>query len=726
MARMVSNEQSLFERTLYSGGEMIHGGKIQPILLKDGVTFCYVTYEAGRRVAYKVDPRLNKKIPLFDVDRLLAALNGALGHDLPPGDLPFGEFGFIDEDQSVVFALEDQIFTLHLDDYQLSKEPTPPAPPEEELSKATPQSFPWILGENIMEEASPDGRWFLGLQDHNVYIRPIGGGQRIMLTSDGREELAWDTFGAKWSLDSSMVALKLIDLHAMTPIPIVHWLKPLEDVETMRWARPGQPIWKNDLYVLKIPGGERIKISLGDSTAPYLNIVGWLPTELIFALMDREYKSLQLMAADIQTGRVRTILVERQPNFHNYDVIGALPVTPLSDGQHFLWLSERDGFNHIYLYDIDGTLINQLTRGEFSVFNITAVDEGNGWIYFLAMGVDHPYDIRLYRVRFDGCEFTCLTDISGSREIIFGPTKEFFLDIHSDINRPMRTDMRKVDGTFLQTLETSDISQLISELHYTFPEEFWSIALDGETPLRGVLYKPFDFDPEKKYPVIEYIYGGPHTFDVPVSCFGFPLLEALAQAGFIVFVVDCRGTIGRGKKFQDVCYRRVGLFELEEHISVLHQLAHDRSYMDLSRVGIFGLSHGGFMTLRAMFSQPDVYHVGVATCPPYGLEDMAWLYTERFSNLPENNMENYKATSCVALAGNLKGKLLISHGSIDHNAPIAGTIKLIDALVKAGKPFDFQLLPEQVHLYTGESQKYWELSLMEYFVEHLQFRRERI
>ncbi len=719
---MTINEQSLFERTLYTGPELIRGGRIRPILLKDETTFCYVTLEGGKRIAYKVDPRQNTKVSLFDIDRLLTSLQAILGHELPGGEIPFSEFALVDEDRAVCFTLEGFTFTLHLDDYRISKEPILPPPSEEVLSRITPQSFPWMLGENILEEPSPDGKWFIGLQDHNVYVRSLEDGQRTLLTSDGTEEFGWDTFGAKWSLDGSMLAVKKVDLHEMTQIPIVHWLKPLEEVETMRWARPGQPIWKNEVYVLKIPSGDPIKIDLGASTAPYVSIVGWLPGALVVSRVDREYKSLELLIADIQTGLVRTILAERQPNFHNYDVIGTIPVTPLSDGKHFLWQSERDGWSHLYLYDIDGTLIKQLTHGEFSVFQVSAVDEKNGWIYFLAMGEDHPYDIRLYRVRFDGSEFTCLTDISGSRQIVFGPTKEFFLDIHSDIDRPMRTDLHKANGTFLQTLETTDIGGLKRELHYVAPQEFWAKALDGETLLRGLLYKPFDIDPSKKYPVIEYIYGGPHTFDVPVSFFGFPLLEALAQAGFIVYVVDCRGTIGRGKQFQDICYGRVGLFELEEHISVLHQLASERPYMDLSRVGIFGLSHGGFMTLRAMLTAPEVYHVGVATCPPYGLPDMAWLYTERFSNLPENNLENYQATSCLELAGNLKGHLLISHGSIDHNAPIAGTIKLIDALVKAGKSFDFQLMPEQVHLYTGESQKYWEHSLMEYFVKHLQYQ----
>jgi dienelactone hydrolase len=720
MASMAINGQSLFERVLYTGPQLIHGGRIQPILLRDGTTFCYFTYEAGKRVVFKVDPRQNTKVLFFDIDRLLSSLQDSLGHELPEGEIPFSQFEFVDDDQAVSFVLEDFLFTLHLDGYHIHKEPIPPAPSEEDLSRVTPQSFPWMLGESILEERSPDGKWFLGLQDHNVYIRSTEDGQRTLLTSDGCEEFSWDTYGAKWSLDNTLVALKKVDLHEMTQIPVVHWLKPLEDVETMRWARPGQPIWKNELHVLKIPSGEQVKINLGLSTAPYLNIVGWLPGELIFSLVDREYKSLELLAANIHTGVVRTILVERQPNFHNYDVIGTLPVTPLSDGQHFLWLSERDGWSHLYLYDIKGILIRQLTRGEFTVLQVSAVDEERGWVYFLAMGVDHPYDIRLYRVRFDGSEFACLTDISGGREVIFGPTKEFFLDVHSDIQRPTRTDLRKADGIFLQTLDTVDISELQNLLHYDFPEEFWVKALDGGTLLRGLVYKPFDFDPGKKYPIVEYIYGGPHTFDVPVSCFGFPLLEALAQAGFIVYVVDCPGTIGRGKKFQDISYCRVGLFEIDEHINVLHQLASERPYMDLSRVGIFGLSHGGFMTLRAMLTAPDTYHVGVATCPPYGLVDMAWLYTERFSNLPENNLENYQATSCLDIAGNLKGHLLISHGSIDHNAPIAGTIKMIDALIKAGKSFDFQLMPEQYHLYTGDSQRYWEHSVMEYFVRHLQ------
>jgi dipeptidyl-peptidase-4 len=716
---MATEGPSLFESTLYKGPLLIKGGRVRPIMFKDGTTFCYCSSESGKTECYRVDPRQNTKENFFNVGRLRETLRETLGHNPPQEGVPFTEFEFTGDDRAIRFTVEDRTFVLQLGDYTITQEPKPLAPSEDELRRLTPRSFPWMLGENASEVQSPDRKWFLGVIEHNLYIRSIEDGQQTVLTSDGSEEIGWDAWGAKWSLDGSKVAVKKADLHEMAQIPIVHWLKPLEEVETMRWARPGQPIWHFELYILDIPSGKQRKVKTGGLADSYINIVGWLPGELVFSCVDREYKTLSLMAADPATGQVRTILVEEQDKFHNYEVFGALPITPLSDGKHFLWISERDGWSHLYLYNVDGSQVSRLTHGEFSVFQVVEVDEGRGWIYFLAMGADHPYDIRLYRVKFDGSGFSCLTDISGSREASFSPSKEYFLDIHSDIDRPPRTDLRKADGTFLQTLEVADILDLQNELHYTAPEEFWVKALDGETILRGLLYKPYDFDPGKQYPVIEYIYGGSHTFDVPVSFFGFPLLEALAQAGFIVFVVDCRGTIGRGKAFQEVCYGRVGLVEIPEHVGVLHQLASGRPYMDLSRVGIFGLSHGGFMTLRAMLTAPDVYHVGVATCPPHGTLDMAWAFIERFNGLAQNNQENYRAASCLEIAGDLKGKLLLAHGTIDHNAPIASTIKMVDALVKAGRPYDLLLMPEQYHLFSGESQKYWERALMRYFVEHL-------
>jgi dipeptidyl aminopeptidase/acylaminoacyl peptidase len=716
---MKTDQLSEFEKTLYEGPQMIHGGRIQPVFLQDGVSFCFHSNESGRKVIYKVDSRQNTRTPLLETEQLLEKLKGPLGHDFPGVSVPFEQFEFIENDTAIRFVVEGKVFALRLDDYHLSQEQDPHIPSEEELQWMTPRVFPWIVGESLTEELTPNGKWFLGLQDHNIYLRSIDDGKITFLTDGGTEEFMWDTFGAKWSLDGSMLAVKKVDLHEMTRVPIVHWLKPLEEVETMRWARPGQPLWKNELHIINIQTGEKKKLDTGPWTDPYLNIVGWLPGELVFARADRECKTLRLMAANPLTGKFRTILTETQPNFHNYEVLGPLPVTPLSDGQHFLWTSERDGWSHLYLYHIDGTLVRKLTEGEFSVFKVVTVDKKEGWVYFLAMGVDHPYDIRLHRVRLDGSGFSCLTDVSGSRDVVFTPSMEFFLDFHSDIDRPLRTDLRKADGTFLQTLEKADTSELTEALHYSAPEEFWVKALDGETLERGLLYKPYDFDPAMKYPVIEYIYGGPHTLDVPISYFGFPLLEAVAQAGFIVYVVDCRGTIGRGKKFQDVCYGRLGLFEIPEHVCVLKQLAGERPYMDISRVGIFGLSHGGFMSLRAILTAPETYHVAVATCPPYGTTDMAWLYTERFNNIPQNNLENYQASNCLNIAGNLQGKLMISHGTIDHNAPIAGTIKMIDALVRAGKHYDLLLLPEQYHLYSGESQKYWEKALVQYFLEHL-------
>ena len=327
---MRSDDHSLFENTLYKGPELIKGGRVHSIMLRDRSSFCYSTYESGKTVFYKVDPQQNTKDLFFDVERLRKTLQQNLNHDLQISGVPFTEFEFLNDDQSVSFVVEDHIFILQLRDYSITKKPLPAPPSEEELHRVTPRLFPWMLAENAMELKSPDGKWFLGVQDHNVYIRSIEDGRQIALTFDGSEAFTWDTMGAKWSLDGSKVAVKKVDLHEMTQIPIVHWLKPLEEVETMRWAgAPGQPLWHNELYVLDISSGEKKQIETGSEADPYLNIVGWLPDELIFCKVDREYKTLHLLAADPGTGKGGTILIEKQPNFHNYEVFGALPITPI-------------------------------------------------------------------------------------------------------------------------------------------------------------------------------------------------------------------------------------------------------------------------------------------------------------------------------------------------------------------------------------------------------------
>ena len=363
------------------------------------------------------------------------------------------------------------------------------------------------------------------------------------------------------------------------------------------------------------------------------------------------------------------------------------------------------------------------------------LDETNGWVYYFAQGdPERPYDTHLYRCRLDGSATSRLTDVPGQHDlpqylsvvtefahagIAFSPSKRFFLDTHSDIDRPPAVDLRRADGSFVMTLSRADTRQL-QALGWTPPERFVAKADDGKTDLHGLIYKPADFDPSKKYPVLDYIYNGPqttwveHTFLGPTGT----MPRAMSQLGFVVLTVDGRGTPGRGKAFQDVVYGRFGQHEVPDHVATLKSLAASRPYLDLSRVGVFGGSFGGYMTIRAMLTAPGIYRVGVAQSPIADLEDLG-AEIEIYMGLPGDRPEAYAAASCRKLASELRGNLLIIHGTADVNAPFASTMRFVSALTESGRHCDLEVQPDQPHVPSGQSALRAVELTRRYFQEHL-------
>ena len=389
--------------------------------------------------------------------------------------------------------------------------------------------------------------------------------------------------------------------------------------------------------------------------------------------------------------------------------------------------------SQLYLYDLEGKLLRRLTEGAFPVVQVVAVDERARWVYFTAHGEpQRPYDTHLYRVNLEGKGFTRLTEATGQHDlqlfgdvilqIQFSPSKQFFLDTHSSVDRPPAVELRSADGKLLQILSKANIDAL-KELKWSPPEEFVVKAADGKTDLYGVLYKPYDFDPKKKYPVIDRIYGNPwvavvsRTFTPAGPAF---YAQALAQLGFIVFMVDGRGTPERSKEFHDADYGNWGRSVIPDHVAALKQLAEERPYMDLSRVGIFGHSAGGGMTIRAMLVAPEIYHVGVASAAgPGPCQNIGGILFESYIGLPQNNIQGYDSACLLRLAGNLKGKLLLITMTSDVGAPIGAIMKLLEAFIRAGKPYDLILLPEQGHSPSGASRTYRSDAIRRYFQEHL-------
>lgn len=600
------------------------------------------------------------------------------------------------------------------------------------------------------ELLSPDGAWFAGVDawadsikdfpGFNIYLRPSGGGARMTLTTSGIRGYNWsydDYFEteAKWSPDSRRLAALKIDYRALDSIPIIHWLKPHTEVEWWSWRRPDGPYDTNELYLLDVRTRREIRVDTGSDPDRPIVILGWKDdaSELYFARMDREYKQLDVMAADPATGRSRVVLTERSQTYvGGWEVGGSWRFRGfnlLDDGKRFLWDSERSGWNGLYLYSLDGALIRRLTPDSILVGgpygtrgDVAAVDEGAGWVYFSGHGDRRrPYDVQLYRVGLDGAHLTRLTDGTGQHYVRFAPSKQCFIDMRTTVRDPLASVLRKADGSLLRPLESGNV-EAYTALKLRPREEFVVKADDGKTDLYGVLYLPRDFDPGRKYPVIDFIYGGPANIGSSKT-FGDNLgwsAEAMAQLGFVTFTVDARGTPDRGKAFQEVAYHNIGRHEITDHVAALHQLAAARPYMDLSRVGITGGSWGGYFTVRAMLQAPEVYAVGVAAGSQFEfLEHLPNVITPWLGQ-PAAHPEEYRYASNYWLADQLKGKLLLVHGTSDANVPFSPFMRMTDAFIRAGKFFDMLVLPEASHHSSQyHSPGYAREVERRYLVEHL-------
>jgi dipeptidyl aminopeptidase/acylaminoacyl peptidase len=573
---------------------------------------------------------------------------------------------------------------------------------------------------------SPDGKFFLERRNNNLFLGAAGSVKPEALTSDGIPDNSWGAAPSAWSPDGTKIILQRSDVRKVHRIPLVDFTQAIETVEWARYAKAGDALARTELYLYDVPSQAVRKIDLGEHDQ-YIFGLDWLPdgSQYLFLRVSRNGKTLELQAYRPVTGEIKTLIKEIQKTFvAGLDFLTggwSKQLTVLKDTRRLLWLSERDGWRQIYLYDFDGRLLRQLTKGEFCIDEVSAVDPKNKRVYFIAYGGTGINDRHLYQVNMDGRSQKRLTDIPGYHLITFSPSGAFYIDTHSGIDRPPVSELHRADGRLLQVVSAADISA-IQELHRTPPEAFVVKAGDGKTDIYGVIYKPYDFDSTRKYPVIDFIYQGLFITSAPSSYVLYSgsalFAQAMAQMGFVTFVVDGRALPNRSKEFQDASFGNIGRIEIPDQVAALKQIAAQRPYMDLSRVGIYGHSWGGYFSLRGILTAPDVFSVGVASAP--GELTEAPEINEPYMDLPQNNKEGYAAGLNAAQAANLKGKLLLIHGTHDTNAPISTTFRMVDALVKAGKLHDLAIIPKMDHSTRAPAFRkyYWDL-VTNYFIEHL-------
>jgi dipeptidyl-peptidase 4 len=564
-----------------------------------------------------------------------------------------------------------------------------------------------VSGKEELADAkiSPDGRYVSFLRDHNLWLVPSAGGKERALTTGGTEEvrkgeLDWVypeeldiTTAYWWAPDSSSVAYLEMNETKVTQFSLTDFESYTGEAELQRYPVPGgsNPVVR--VFVAPVAGGEPRAMNVGTNTDIYIPRVNWLPDSKHLAIqcLNREQNVLDLMLADTATGKSSTLLTEKDLYWINVSD----DLRFLKDSNRFIWSSERTGYRHLYLYDLSGKELAQLTKGEWEVTRVDAVDEAKGLIYFDSTEKS-PLERHLYRVSLDGSGFNRLTKEDGTHVISFAPNAAAYLDTYSNTAAPPRQDLYRADASKVATLNENKVPELVQ--YHLSPVEFLTVKSHDGVLFNCSMIKPPNFDPAKKYPVLVYTYGGPHAQVVLNAWTSNTFLwhQLMAQKGFIIFALDNRGSAGRGHLFEEPIHYRFGAQELSDQRDGVEWLK-EQPYVDGTRIGIWGWSYGGHMTLHAMFDMPGVFKAGFAGGPVTNWRYYDTIYTERYLGLIPQREHSYDESSPIENAGKLKGKLLVAHGTGDDNVHYSNTLALSNELLEQGKYVEVMAFPGRGH-----------------------------
>ena len=577
-------------------------------------------------------------------------------------------------------------------------------------------------GSNRQRGRSPDGKWRAFFKDHNLYVQSLENEKEFALSSDGIEANAYAE-RLYWSPDSQkLVALRMqkgderkVNLIESSP---KDQLQP--KLHTFSYAKPGDKITIRKPHLFDVAKKQQIPVSDELFTNPWsISDIQWLPNSSSFTFLynQRGHQVLRIISVDAATGKTRAVIEEKSKTFIDY--AGKRFSRQLHKSKEIIWMSERDGWNHLYLYDAEtGKVKNQITKGKWVVRGVERIDEEKRQIWFRAGGVrkgQDPYYIHCCRINFDGSNLVIITEGNGNHDIQFSPDRRYFIDRWSRIDQPPVSELRDAEtDRDICELEQADWNQLI-KTGWRAPESFAAKGRDGKTEIYGIIIRPRNFDPKRKYPVIEQIYAGPHSAFVPKS-FGLQNRQhAIAELGFIVVQIDGMGTSHRSKAFHDICWKNLGDSGFPDRILWIKAAAAKYPYMDITRVGIYGGSAGGQSALRALLAFGDFYKVAVADCGCHDNRmDKIW-WNELWMGWPID--PHYEQQSNVTQAHKLKGKLFLTVAELDRNVDPSSTMQVVDALIKADKDFDLLIVPGKGHG-VGET-PYASRRRMDFFVRHL-------
>ena len=584
-------------------------------------------------------------------------------------------------------------------------------------------------GQQFASVASPDGTLKASYRDRNLFVSDPNGLIELALTTDGSEKdrikngkASW-VYGEElnqgtafwWSPDSKKIAYYRFDEGKVQDFYLQLDQSKVQDrlaVEPYPKAGSPNPIAEIFVYDLKTKRSVKLDIRDGkpfedESIGHYVYGVSWSPDgkSLLFHRTNRHQNVLEFVGADPETGRCKAIVHEEWPSSW---VENNPEKQFLKDGRRFLWATNRKGWKNYDLYSLEGERIAAVTDHEFDAQNIVRVDEEAGTLDYMAHDGDNPMKLQLHRARLDGSDNRRLTDPSLHHTVDVAPDGAHFVDVAQTHDSPPATRVVDAEGKVVETLAESDLSKYDS-LGLKRVELIRYPAADGKTELFGLLHKPSNFDPGKKYPLLVSVYAGPETNGARET---FATPNPLTEFGFLVATLDSRSAAGRGKRFLDAIYLKLGVAEIDDQAAGVRSLR-DRSYVDSERVGIFGTSYGGYASILCLLRHPDAFQAACASSPVTDYRHYDTIYTERYLRTPLENKEGYDAGSAVALADKLKGRLMLYYGTADDNVHPSNTLQLVQALQKAGKSFDLQVGPDAGHSSISRDR------MMEFFIENL-------
>lgn len=701
-------------REKYNAKHVLYAGVV-PHWVDQTSAFWYVRQTEKGKEYVKVDAASKKRTALFDQQKMASALTEKAGREINAYNLPLQNCRLNISLDTLRFQLDGKFWAYSIKNNRLLDEGAIPSRGKERH---------WMEVDDEKEGSpvtSPDGKWTAFIKNDNVYVREVATGKEKQLSQDGTLSNYYSSY-IQWSPDSKSVVscrIRPVEKRYVYYVESSPADQAQPKLHKQEYAKPGDELRFKVPCIFEVESSRRLIPSTELFSHQYeLSGPMWNADSkaITFEYNERGHKVYRVLEMSAVDGSVRTLIEEKEEKYVNYPRIYR---NYLSDGKRIIWSSERDNYNHLYLYDrATGKPLNQITKGEWYVRGVQHVDEANEVIYFSANGMkkgEDPYLIHYYKINFDGSNLVELTPEEGMHQCWYSSDYKYLVDVYSKVDQAPIAVLRDAkNGKIRMQLDKADISALLAN-GWKAPEVFSAKGRDGKTDMWGVIYRPSNFDPSKKYPVIEYIYSGPGDQYVPKTFSSYNWwMTSLAELGFIVVQVDGMTTSFRSKEFEEVCYKNLKDAGLPDHIAWIKAAAQKYPYMDIDRVGIFGCSAGGQESTGAVLFHPEFYKAAYSACGCHDNRmDKIW-WNELWMGYPVD--ESYSACSNVDNAHLLSRPLMLVVGELDDNVDPASTMQVANALIKANKDFELVVIPGAHHTMGedfGEHKRY------DFFVRHL-------